>query len=81
MRMITIEIHQIGARKNELADAVMQGEEVVITHFGEPVAMTLIHPRMHSDPPVWLRAALLDLFEVTLQRLLGHERLPSWLLN
>ena len=75
MPKITVEVHEAGARLPELTDAVLQGQDVLITFFGEPVALASLHHLPGEQPPAGLRDAVLALLEGAVNHL--RERLQA----
>lgn len=81
MQMTTVEVHEAGEHMDALIDTVMLGGEVVMMHFGEPVASVHLRHRSPDAPHAWLRATVVDVLDETLKHLLGHLDPPEWLLN
>ena len=77
MPMITVEVHHAGERLHELADAVLRGQEVMLTHFGEPVALAHFRGPPGEAPPPWARSAILEILTQSLEHLRErHARQP-----
>jgi antitoxin (DNA-binding transcriptional repressor) of toxin-antitoxin stability system len=81
MPMTNVEVHEAEQRMEELIDTVLHGQEVVITHFGEPVAVLGVHRLVQEDPPAWVRAAMAKVIDEALEHLRGQLVPPSWRLN
>ncbi|HEX6367622.1 MAG TPA: hypothetical protein VF006_01740 [Longimicrobium sp.] len=81
MQMTTIEVHEAGEHMDTLIDTVLHGGEVVLTHFGEPVASVHLRHTAPEAPEAWLRATVVDVLDYTLKRLRGELDPPSWCLN
>lgn len=81
MPKITIEVYAAGERLQELADAILRGQQVLITHLGEPVAMAQFRGPPDEKPPAAARDAILQLLGASLEYL--RERLPrrSWCMH
>ncbi len=69
MHAITVEVHEAGKRLPELTDAVLQGQDVLITFFGEPVALASLHHVAGEEPPAGLRDAVLALLDGAVRHL------------
>lgn len=81
MQMTTIEVQEAGEHMDTLIDTVLHGGEVVLTHFGEPVASVHMRHAFPEAPEGWLRAKVIDVLDYTLKRLRGQLDPPSWHLN
>jgi hypothetical protein len=75
MPSITIEVQEAEERLQELTDAVLQGQDVWITHCGEPVAVASLQHMTGDEPPAGLRDAVLALLGASVRHLC--DRLPS----
>lgn len=63
MPMTTIEVREIGDRLNELLDAVLQGREVVVTHFGQVVARCRLYDPARVASRSWLESVMREGFD------------------
>lgn len=81
MSMITIEVHEVGDRLNELLDAVLQGREVVVTHFGEVVARCRLHDPGQVAPRSWLETVMREGFDELRDHLRDHGDVRPFRLN
>jgi hypothetical protein len=69
MPSITIEVQEAEERLQELTNAVLQGQDVWITHYGEPVAVASLQHMTGEEPPAGLRDAVLALLDASVRHL------------
>jgi antitoxin (DNA-binding transcriptional repressor) of toxin-antitoxin stability system len=81
MPITAVEVHQARQRMQELIDTILSGQEVVFTHFGEPVGVVGLRRFGQEEPPPWIRSTMAKVIEDALGRLRGHLDLPPWRLN
>lgn len=81
MQLTTVEVNQAEEHMNVLIDAVLHGGEVVLTHFGEPVASVQMRYRSPDAPLAELRATVVKALDDTLNHLRVRLDPPAWLLN
>lgn len=78
MPMTTVEVHDAQQRMQELIDAVLAGQDVVFTYFGEPVGAVGLERFVQGKPPAWVRDAVTEIIENALKQLRGHLDPPPW---
>ena len=76
MPMMTLEVREVEDRMEEVIDAVLQGREVSITHFGEVVAVCRLHDPARLAPRTWLESAVLKGFDRLLEQLGDDDARP-----
>ena len=81
MPEITVEVHEAGGRLPELTDAVLRGQDVMLTFFGEPVALASLRHMSGEGPPAGLREAVLALLEGAVNHLRDRLQPEPWCLN
>jgi hypothetical protein len=81
MQSITVEVRDAGERLQELTDAVLQGQDVWITYYGEPVAHASLQHVTGEGPPPGLRIAVLALLDGAVRHLRNRYRVNPWCLN
>jgi len=81
MPEITVEVHEAGERLPELTEAVLRGQDVLITFFGEPVVLASLRHMPGEQPPAGLRDVVLALLEGAVNHLRDHLQPESWCLN
>lgn len=62
--MKTVQLHEAKARLSELIEAVQQGQEIIISKYGKPVAklsaVSVVEPRKLSFYPIEFKSDLLE---------------------
>lgn len=81
MPEITVEVHEAGERLPELTEAVLRGQDVLITFFGEPVVLASLHHMPGEQPPAGLQDVVLALLEGAVNHLRDHLQPEPWCLN
>jgi antitoxin (DNA-binding transcriptional repressor) of toxin-antitoxin stability system len=89
MPMTNVEVYEAGKRMDELIETVMQGTEVTITHFGEPVAVVGMRrmagetpaDTLEETPPPWVKEAIAEMIDKALEQIRGRLDTPLWRLN
>lgn len=81
MQLTTVEVNEAEEHMNVLIDTVLYGGEVVLTHFGEPVASVQMRHRSPDAPEGDLRNTVVGVLDETLQILRLQLDPPAWLLN
>lgn len=81
MRNIAIEVEEAAERLHELTDAVLQGHNVWITEYGEPIAVATLQHAEGEEAPAGLREAVLALLEGAVRHLRDRRPPQPWCLN
>jgi antitoxin (DNA-binding transcriptional repressor) of toxin-antitoxin stability system len=82
MLMMTVEFFEARKRMHEVVDAVQQGREVMVMHFGAPLATLRLHgPPGEEAPRGWLESVVREGFDMMAQRMCNHGILPPLFVN
>lgn len=77
MLVMTVEFHEVRVRMQDVVDAVQQGREVVVTHFGKPFGMFFMHGPPGKPPRAWVESAVRKGFEEMAADMCRYGVLPS----
>ncbi|HEX2207081.1 MAG TPA: hypothetical protein VHG93_05325 [Longimicrobium sp.] len=78
---LTVDVRETQDRMEAMVDAVLQGEEVLITHLGEPVGVLGMHSPAGEEPPPGLRAVMLEVFGKAMEHIRDRLDPPLWRMN
>lgn len=73
MPKISIDVYAARERLQDLADAILRGQQVLITHLGEPIAMAQFRGPPDEKPPAAARDAVTQLLNAALEFLRQRE--------
>lgn len=81
MPAVTIEVHEVRGRILELLDAALDGKQLVVTRFGETVAVCSLLGYSRDAPRTWLAAVMLELLDEVLEHFRDPVDARLWSLN
>lgn len=81
MLVMTVEYHEARERMQEVVDAVQQGREVMVTHFGMPFGMICLHGPPGRPPRAWVESVVREGLAEMAVDLCRYRILPALFLN